>query len=306
MRELSYAASLAPSTIKEYSRIYGGFQWFITVFELDPNDVTSAEYYASYLGTLVQAYKSKKVKPALQYFADLEGRKLYISDSYSRVVKGLTKIWTISDRKKLKRDPVSANHISNYVNNGDLGDNFLFKLTCAILVVGFRLFARPGDLCELSWSCVSFQKNGNLKFDLSGHKTDFYLLEKPIPVEPNLEDPLVCPIRLLKTYMDEVSSFKEKDSPLFSFRDNKYLTTGVISKIIQGAMKVVDPEVHASGHSLRIGAATESIIKGVPLESIKVAGRWKSEESCGRYMRAEGLAVNNFTSTLFSSHNNTH
>ena len=107
-------------------------------------------------------------------------------------------------------------------------------------------------------------KNGNIKLNLKGHKTDFFLLEKPITVDKHLTNPLVCPVKLLAAYMESVQHFKTKDSPLFSFRDDEFLDTEDVSQLIKSAMfDIVEEDVTVSGHSLRIGATTESIIKGV-------------------------------------------
>jgi len=108
MRDLAYVVSLSPDTIKEYSRIYGAFQWFVTAFNLDRDGESTVEYFSAYLGTLVQAYKADKVQPALQYFADIEERNLVVPKRFGRVKRGLKKIWALADRKKLKRDGVST------------------------------------------------------------------------------------------------------------------------------------------------------------------------------------------------------
>ena len=67
--------------------------------------------------------------------------------------------------------------------------------TCAILVIAFRLFARPGELCNLKWS-VLFKKDSTVQFDLSGYKTD----EFDIVVDPNKNNPKVGPVTVLKKF----------------------------------------------------------------------------------------------------------
>ena len=68
-------------------------------------------------------------------------------------------------------------------------------------------------------------------------------------------------------------------------------------------MTMMDPSVKVSGHSLRISVTTEALAKGVPLELVKVGGRWKLVESISRYQRGEALVASDFTSTLFSTRN---
>ena len=43
-------------------------------------------------------------------------------------------------------------------------------------------------------------------------------------------------------------------------------------------MKFVAPDIlKVKSHSFRIGGATNAMCKGIPYESIKAMGRWKSE-----------------------------
>ena len=66
-------------------------------------------------------------------------------------------------------------------------------------------------------------------------------------------------------------------------------------------MSVTDPELTVSGHSLRIGAATDLASKGASFETLKVAGRWQSDKSVSRYVRRLGLASakEGLSTTLF-------
>jgi integrase len=245
MRELGFAISLKDSTLSAYSKVYGQFMWFISLFDLDREDPITIELFVSYLACEMKAYNSKKVKPALQYFADLEGWNLNTGNAFSRVKRGLTKVWNIVDRKRLVRDGILSSHVSDYISickptsNIERND---YLLTCAILVTGCRLLARPGELCNLEWSSVQIDKpkKGWLQFDLSGHKTDFFLNDLPFPVEPVTEEGVSCPVTILKQYMDNVKHFKENNSPLFSFHDDKFLSNAQISSLLKNAINAVD------------------------------------------------------------------
>lgn len=300
IRDLSILSSIAEKTFRCYNRVYGGFLWFINVFDLTINDPTAIEYYISYLLVNVQGYKAKTVQAAIQFFANLESRPVTISASYTQVKRGVLKLYTLSDRVPLQRDPITVKHLADYIKCKDKVNNFTFCLTSAILVIGFRLFARPGEVARLKWSYINVLKNGKIRIDLSGHKTDFFLIEKPITIDKNSKNPSLCPIKLLNSYMDLVRDFKDDDSPLFSYENNKFLDSNGISKILKDAVGMVDQNVVVSGHSLRIGAITEGLRKGVSTEDLMVGARHKKAKSLFPYLRSEGLAGKKFSNTILS------
>ena len=302
MRNFGLSISLADSTIKKYSKLYGAFQWFLLIQNIPKSNQFALECFAAYLSINKKSYDINTLKPAIQFFADVEGWKLNVADSFVRVKKGLTKAYYIVDRTKLKRNGVSSYDIKSYIDSISSQDEFTYNLSTAILVVGFRLLARPGDLCALSWTSVKSNKPKKdwFTFDLSGHKTDFFMIDDPTPIEPYKGDKKYCPSFILKRYIQMVSHFKSPDSPLFSWSDDLYLDTLDLSNIIKTAMSSIGVS-HTSGHSLRIGAATELASKGVSDVIIETAGNWApGSKSRKRYQRRIGLASKDFTTTLFN------
>ena len=302
MRNFGLSISLANSTIQKYSKVNGAFQWFLLIHNIPRSDPYAIECFAAYLSVNKKGYDLNNLKPALQFFADVEGWKLNVPNSFARLKKGLLKAYYIVDRKKLKRNGVSAYDIRNYIDSVAYHDEFTFNLTTAILVIGFRLLARPGDLCNLSWSSikVDYPKKDWITFDLSGHKTDFFMIDDPTPIEPlkKGQNNKYCPSFILKRYINMVKHFKSRDSPLFSWSDDLYLETTDLSNIIKNAMSFVGTE-HVSGHSLRIGAATELASKGVSEVIIDTAGNWVNHsKSKKRYIRRVGLAATSLSTTL--------
>ena len=150
MRNFGLSISLANSTIQKYSKVYGAFQWFLVIHNIPRSNPYAIECFAAYLSVNKKGYDLNNLKPALQFFADVEGWKLNVPNSFARLKKGLLKAYYIVDRKKLKRNGVSAYDIKNYIDSVASHDEFTFNLTTAILIIGFRLLARPGDLCNLS------------------------------------------------------------------------------------------------------------------------------------------------------------
>lgn len=302
MRNFGLSISLADSTIKKYSRLYGAFQWFLLIHNVSKSNQYALECFASYLAIHKKGYDINNLKPAIQFFADVEGWQLNVPGSFVRVKKGLIKAYYVSDRRKLKRNGISVFDIKHYINAVTSIDEFTYNLTTAILIIGFRLLARPGDLCNLSWSSikVDYPKKNWITFDLSGHKTDFFMIDDPTPIEPYNGDQKYCPSFILKRYIKMVSHFKSSNSPLFSWSDDLYLDTPDLSEIVKSAMSSIGIR-NVSGHSLRIGAATELAAKGVADVTIETAGNWApGSKSRKRYQRRVGLAAQGFTSTLLN------
>ncbi|KAF0980976.1 hypothetical protein FDP41_012764 [Naegleria fowleri] len=131
----------------------------------------------------------------------------------------------------------------------------------------------------------------------------FFFNDRPHPIDPVISANSFCPVQILKIYMNLVKEFKSPDSPLFSFRDNQFLTTTQISELIRNAIRLVDSKTKVSGHSLRIGASTEISSKGMSIEVNKIMGRCASDKSILRYSRRIGFSENNFSTKLFNTRN---
>ena len=199
--------------------------------------------------------------------------------------------------KDRKRSHSALSHRCLYFNvqSSITGRMFVFAFTAAILVIGFRLFARPGELCELKWSDVEIDKPKKnwIHINLSGHKTDFFFNDRPHPIDPVISVNSFCLVQILKTYMNLVKEFKSPDSPLLSFRDNQFLTTTPISELIWNAIRLMDSKTKVSGHSLRIGASIKisskgwyvlNEMKGMNVSIVNIKRVWLSNE---KYFHAQ-------------------
>ena len=86
---------------------------------------------------------------------------------------------------------------------------------------------------------------------------------------------VVCPVAALLSYL--VLRGKG-EGPLFQFKDGRALTRPLLVSELRKALAEagLKPENYA-GHSFRIGAATTAAVCGIPVEIIKMLGRWKSQ-----------------------------
>lgn len=271
-----------------------------SALEYDENSLTE---FICFLILIGKGWMIAKIKPAITFFAEIEGWQVLTDPLYSRVKAGATKIWHLCDKSQFLRDPIMGSYIADYItlckptnNNGE--ELYNYRLTCAILIIGFRILSRPSDLADLEWGDVTYDSDGLLYIDLAGHKTDKNRLAKPEVVDP-IEESNFCPIKILKIYMDSVAERKTKHSPLFSYPNNKFISRDDIQKIITTAIKRVKPTAeNIKGHSLRIGGATELLKQGESLESIMAIGNWKSELSARLYMRKIANAFKGISSIM--------
>ncbi|SCZ88157.1 BZ3501_MvSof-1269-A2-R1_Chr10-2g02445 [Microbotryum saponariae] len=96
-----------------------------------------------------------------------------------------------------------------------------------------------------------------------------------------------CPYNLLSLHLQ---TNPPQDQPLFSYQSKGRwvpLTRSRFLSRVNQTLKAADrPPV--SGHSFRIGGATHYLLEGIPPETVKVIGRWKST-SFERYWRQVNL-----------------
>ena len=94
-----------------------------------------------------------------------------------------------------------------------------------------------------------------------------------------------CPYLILKEYLAVRPDALNEDEQFFVFRDNSPVQPFHLRKILHKMLRLVgeDPKLF-SGHSLRIGRASQLAKLGVSVETIKKLGRWKSN-AVFKYLR---------------------
>lgn len=126
---------------------------------------------------------------------------------------------------------------------------------------------------EILYVTIPFSKTDQL-----GHKTTL-ILKRSVHTS-------VCPVNLMLNYF---SMRPNVEGPLFCHMNNQNLTRYQFSKMLRNALAFTgySPD-EFNTHSLRIGAATQSILNGMDEKTIMANGRWKS--SCyKRYIRLNML-----------------
>jgi integrase len=171
----------------------------------------------------------------------------------------------------------------------------------ALLSLGFFSAMRRGELAVLRVEDLEFTKDG-LIVTIRRSKTDQFAEGQTVGIKPQT-DPKVCPIALLKRYL-EVSELKA--GPLFrriDYRSDcmgaKAFTPQAVSLIVKARVEAagLDPERFA-GHSLRAGFVTTAAAKGVTLHNIMRQTRHKSERVAMSYIRPASVFRDNATDGL--------
>ena len=155
----------------------------------------------------------------------------------------------------------------------------------ALLSLGYDFLARRSELVALQYTDIQFTNDGALRGTIRKSKTDQYgrgrlvfgsersakLVRKWLKQKPKEIQPIFCAI----------SHGYCIDRPICDRNVNDIIKRGVIK--VKGCERPGDLEV--SGHSLRVGAAQDLLIKGYDLAAIMRAGGWSNPSTVSRYLR---------------------
>ena len=155
----------------------------------------------------------------------------------------------------------------------------------ALLSFGYDFLGRRSELVGLKTKDIQFKNDGTLQGTIRKSKTDQYgrgrlvfgsersakLLRKWLRHKPLNIQPIFCAINHGHCV----------NRPICDRNVNDVIKRGVIK--VKGCERPSDLEV--SGHSLRVGAAQDLLIKGYDLAAIMRAGGWSNPSTVSRYLR---------------------
>ena len=155
----------------------------------------------------------------------------------------------------------------------------------ALLSVGYDFLARRSELVALRATDLEFTKDGALKGMIRKSKTDQYGRGR-----------LVCgserSAKLLRAWFPKKP--KEIEAVFCAINHGQCLDRSIcdrnVNEIIKKSVAKVKrcerpSDMEVSGHSLRVGAAQDLLIKGYDLAAIMRAGGWSNAETVSRYLR---------------------
>ena len=155
----------------------------------------------------------------------------------------------------------------------------------AMLSLGYDFLARRSELVALRTTDLEFTKDGALKGMIRKSKTDQYgrgrlvfgsersskLLRAWFWKKPKEIEAVFCAINHGQCL----------DRPICDRNVNEIIKKSVVK--VKRCERPSDLEV--SGHSLRVGAAQDLLIRGYDLAAIMRAGGWSNAETVSRYLR---------------------
>ena len=161
----------------------------------------------------------------------------------------------------------------------------------ALLSLGYDFLARRSELVALRDTDIQFTNDGALKGTIRKSKTDQYgrgrlvfgsersakLVRKWLRQKPKEIQPIFCALNHGRCL----------DRPICDRNVNDIIKRGVIK--VKKCERPSDLEV--SGHSLRVGAAQDLLIKGYDLAAIMRAGGWSNPSTVTRYLRFSQLNI---------------
>ena len=155
----------------------------------------------------------------------------------------------------------------------------------ALLSLGYDFLARRSELVALQSTDIQFTNDGAVRGTIRKSKTDQYgrgrlvfgsersakLLRKWLSKKPKHIQPIFCAINHGACI----------DQAICDRNVNNIIKRGVIK--VKRCERPSDLEV--SGHSLRVGAAQDLLIKGYDIAAIMRAGGWSNPRTVSRYLR---------------------
>jgi len=156
----------------------------------------------------------------------------------------------------------------------------LFK---SVFLLAFYGFLRVGEYsCDsmssgssrvLTPADIRFNDSNQIEVRIRFSKTD-QRGNSSIIFIGSIQDGHLCPTLALKEFL---RIRPQSDGPLFIHFDLKPLTKAQVGRVLKLGVETIGlVPAEFTPHSLRIGAATSAAIRGVPEETIKEMGRWKS------------------------------
>jgi site-specific recombinase XerD len=186
----------------------------------------------------------------------------------------------------------------------------------AMLLLGFGAALRRSELVALTLGDVETVPGRGLRVLVRRSKTDQHGAGQAIAVWANPDQPGVCPLAVLETWLAHrreaadldwtASATARAERPLFCAvtKAGRVTGTGLSDKAVVRLVKQaaadagLDPE-RFSGHSLRAGLATAAGDAGAGLAELMRQTRHKSTEVALGYLRPADLWRNNVTEKVF-------
>ena len=274
--------ALAKSTTSCYNKTLSEYQSFLKQYHFSdtPNPGVLVLFIAHLHKMGLSASSIITKMSAISYFHHLKGcQDVVHSFLVQKALCGLRKLNPSSDN----RLPLTLSNLRQMVlHTTHVTKSYYFSaLLQSMLTLAFYGFLRPGEVTghqhNLQMSNVSVIGNQiTIKFLHFKHHQG-----KPVSIliPPQGQD--VCPVRTLQSYLKERGT---APGPLFCHKNFDPISYNTFNVWFRQLLILCGIKGQLNLHSLRIGAATNASMRGVPSSKIKLMGRWKSSAYL-RYIR---------------------
>nr|BDD43763.1 tyrosine recombinase XerC [Paracoccaceae bacterium] len=273
----------APNTLRSYYADAKAFVDWCSEKNIEPFPLTSAGT-RMYIETMASDYSYASIRRRLSCLRRIN--KLLEHQDHTQTEEIYLTIRRLKRSKCLEQQQaVGINH-SLLVKMIDAQPNTLAGIrNKALLSLGYDFLARRSELVALRTTDLEITNDGALKGMIRKSKTDQYgrgrlvfgsersakLLRGWFRKKPQEIEPVFCAI-------NHGQCLKR---PICDRNVNEIIKKSVVK--VKRCERPSDLEV--SGHSLRVGAAQDLLIKGYDLAAIMRAGGWSNAETVSRYLR---------------------
>lgn len=283
-------SSLAPNTWKTYNsavQSLGNFRLLYDLPDIWPVPLYDLIQYIAYM-----SYKSISASTVNSYISGISYvHKLYSMEDHTKsffVAKLIEGMKRRNPRNGDLRMPISLQLLTKLIValSHICQSNYETTLFASAFTLAFFGFLRVGEFTSerkcapgyhvIRLNDISLQRNGTeeeLRLKICTSKTDQAGKSTTLVIVQQ-ENPIICPVRLMKRYLDIRHSSGE--SQLYVHFDDTRLTRYQFSAVLKKCLSFCEVPGHFKPHSFRIGAATEAKRLGINDDIIKQWGRWNS------------------------------
>ncbi|MDB2520116.1 tyrosine-type recombinase/integrase [Planktomarina temperata] len=277
------SGAYSPNTLKSYYTDTNAFVDWCSEKNIEPFPLTSADT-RMYIETMAPDYSYASIRRRLSCLRRIN--KLLGHEDHTHTEEVYLSIRRLKRSKCLdQQQAVGINH-SLLLKMIDVQPDTLAGIrNKALLSLGYDFLARRSELVALRETDLEFTKDGALKGMIRKSKTDQYgrgrlvfgsersakLLRAWFRKKPKEIGAVFCAINHGQCI----------DRPICDRNVNEIIKKSVVK--VKRCERPSDLEV--SGHSLRVGAAQDLLIKGYDLAAIMRAGGWSNAETVSRYLR---------------------
>ena len=277
------AGAYAPNTLKSYYADIKAFVDWCFVKNIEPFPLTSGGV-REYIETMAVDYSYASIRRRLSCLRRIN--KLLGHQDHTQTEEIYLTIRRLKRSKCLEQQQaVGINHALLVKMIDAQPDTLAGIRNKALLSLGYDFLARRSELVALRTTDLEFTKDGALNGMIRKSKTDQYGHGRLVFGSERSA-------KLLRGWFREKP--KEIEAVFCAINHGQCLDRSIcdrnVNEIIKKSIVKVKrcerpSDLEVSGHSLRVGAAQDLLIKGYDLAAIMRAGGWSNAETVSRYLR---------------------